>query len=67
MRRFIVACINFYDYNMVMTEVKANSRIDAFYEAADLFGLNICYTSNEEEFKQACFDLDLAIEVYEIN
>lgn len=68
MKTFVVAYIDWFDYNLKMTDIRAESEIRALYIAADYFGLDTSdlHTIDPKEFKQFCFNCDCMMEAYEI-
>lgn len=68
MKRFIVSYIDWFDYDLKMIEVQAESEIEALYAGAFIFKIDTSdiHTMSIEEFKQECFNMDCMMSAFEI-
>lgn len=65
---YAVSYIDWFDHDLKMATTKADSEIEALYHCATIFGvdMNDVHTTDVEEFKQKCFDMDCMMAAMEI-
>lgn len=68
MKRFVVSYVDFFENQLQMTEVHADTEIEALYAGALIYGVDTSdlHTVDPEEFKDWCFNGDCLMKAYEV-
>lgn len=68
MKRFVVSYVDFFKNQLQMTEVHADTEIEALYACAYIYGVDVSdlHTVDPAEFEDWCFNGDCLMKAYEV-
>lgn len=67
MKKYAIAYIDWFDYDLKINFVEANSELEALYKGADLNGIEMRNNiSSIDDFQQECFNMDSMMSAKEV-
>ena len=67
MNKYVIAYASLFDNDLQMTQVNADTTLEALYAGSEYFGCEVrSDISDVEEFQDECFNMEVLIAVHKI-